>query len=178
MVMELRELLGGEGGECDRLLRAGGETGLDDATLLRWLRARKWALAAAQHDLAAHAKWRAAYVPEGRILEEDVGDDEFNQDKSFLPGYDKAGRPLSIVRVKNHRGLHPERSKKYIAYALDTATWMGNQQPGWNGKFVGIFDLRGVTVANCDLATPRNVFDLLQHHYPESPIAASHAGLL
>lgn len=74
MVLELRALLGGFGGEVEGLLQGGGEPGLDDATLMRWLRARKFVLAAAQHDLAEHAKWRAAYVPKGRILEVRPGD--------------------------------------------------------------------------------------------------------
>jgi hypothetical protein len=48
-------------------LAAGGEP-LDDAALRRWLRARRGAAPAAA-ALAAHAAWRAAFAPAGRVLE-------------------------------------------------------------------------------------------------------------
>lgn len=121
-----------------------------------------------------------------------------------------------MVVVRRHIVKDAEASKRYIAYALDCATLMGEQKPGWDGKYSGVFDLRGkargvsgvdtcagvlgvaclalglqvdlgrcgvlasrnnrvlpprpftgLKAANCDLATLRNVFDLLQNHYPE-----------
>lgn len=61
---ELRQLCGPV---VDNQLRAGGEDGLTDATLKRWLTARKGDVKLAAKDLRAHAAWRAAYVPNGRI---------------------------------------------------------------------------------------------------------------
>lgn len=58
------------GSDVDAQLKKGGEyKGLDDSTLLRWLRARKGDTKIAARDLQAHAQWRAAYVPNGRISE-------------------------------------------------------------------------------------------------------------
>jgi hypothetical protein len=52
------------------LLKAGGEEGLTPGTLLRWLVARKGDGSKAARDLSAHAAWRAALVPLGRIVED------------------------------------------------------------------------------------------------------------
>ncbi|KXZ55394.1 hypothetical protein GPECTOR_3g52 [Gonium pectorale] len=160
---ELRELCGAQ---VDAQLRSGGEWGLDEATLRRWLVARKGDCKAAARDLTAHAAWRAQYVPSGRISEEEVAED-LAQNKAFLPGYDKDGRPLCVVVVSRHKMLDAEQSKRCIAYSLDCAALMGSKTPGWDGKMSGIFDLRGLKASNCDFATLRNVFDLLQNHYPE-----------
>lgn len=40
-----------------------------------WLAARGWDPARAAHDLAAHAEWRAAYCPHGRVLDAEVSND-------------------------------------------------------------------------------------------------------
>ena len=73
-------------------LVSGGEEGLTDSTLRKWLVARKvctvtishllrphvladqaftlqWDVSRAAHDLQAHAKWRSEFVPHGRIHE-------------------------------------------------------------------------------------------------------------
>ncbi|GLC33863.1 hypothetical protein PLESTB_000812300 [Pleodorina starrii] len=163
---QLRQLCGGAGGEVDKQLRKGGEDGLDDATLKRWLVARKGDVKEAAKDLQAHAAWRAAYVPGGIIRAEEVADD-IAHNKAFVPGFDRAGRPFTIVVVSRHQVKDAEASKRYIAYALDCLIRLGSTRPGWDGKTSGIFDLRGLKASNCDFATLRNVFDLLQHHYPE-----------
>ncbi|KAG2496602.1 hypothetical protein HYH03_005424 [Edaphochlamys debaryana] len=168
-IAELRRMLGGSDGEVARQLLKGGEWGLDDATCRRWILARKGNLHDAARDLTAHAAWRAAFVPKGRIHEDEITDD-LAQNKSFLPGYCKDGRPLCIVVVNRHKMNDAESSKRCIAYALDCAVLMGQRGPlgaAWDGKMSGIFDLRGLKMSNCDFATLRNVFDLLQHHYPE-----------
>ncbi|EFJ50462.1 hypothetical protein VOLCADRAFT_116852 [Volvox carteri f. nagariensis] len=160
---ELRRLCGLE---VDEQLRAGGEGGLTTETLRRWLIARKGNVKEAAKDLRAHAAWRVGFVPKGRVVTEEVQDD-INQNKAFLPGFDKSGRPFCIVVVSRHQIKDAEASKRFIAYSLDCATLLGSNKPDWDGKLNGIFDLRGLKPSNCDLATLRNVFDLLQHHYPE-----------
>ncbi|GFR53266.1 hypothetical protein Agub_g16048 [Astrephomene gubernaculifera] len=160
---ELRRICGDE---VDAQLRKGGEWGLDEATLRRWLVARKGDVKEAARDLRAHAAWRAEYVPNGCISEEDVRDD-LEQDKGFLPGYDKEGRPVCVVIVSRHQAKDAEATKRFITFALDCAAAMGAKTPGWDGKMSGIFDLRGLKSSNLDITTMRNVFDLLQNHYPE-----------
>ncbi|GIL91980.1 hypothetical protein Vretimale_18506 [Volvox reticuliferus] len=160
---EIRQLCGPL---VDEQLKKGGEEGLTIATLRRWLVARKGDVKEAAKGLQAHAAWRAKYVPNGRVFPEEIKD-ELDQNKAFLPGFDKSGRPFCLVIVSRHHVKDAEASKRYIVYALDCATLLGSTKPGWDGKMSGIFDLRGLKASNCDLATLRNVFDLLQNHYPE-----------
>ncbi|PNH03389.1 hypothetical protein TSOC_010552 [Tetrabaena socialis] len=139
---ELFKLCGGT--ETEQKLVVGGEC-LDEATLARWLRKRDGDVKAAAKDLKEHAVWRAAFVPRGRIYEEEVMED-LSQNKAFMPGYDKTGRPLCVVVVRRHHIKDAEVSKRCIAYALDCAGLMGARGPAgaaWDGKMSGIFDLRG-----------------------------------
>ncbi len=48
-----------------------------------------------------------------------------------------------MVVVRRHIMKDAEASKRFIAYSLDCATLMGEQTPGWDGKYSGVFDLRG-----------------------------------
>ncbi|GIL65657.1 hypothetical protein Vafri_19234 [Volvox africanus] len=160
---EVRQLCGPL---VDDQLKKGGEGGLTKATLRRWLVARKGDVKEAAKGLQAHAAWRAKFVPKGRVFPEEI-QEELDQNKAFLPGFDKSGRPFCIVIVSRHQVKDAEMSKRHIVYALDCASLLGSTKPGWDGKLSGIFDLRGLKASNCDLATLRNVFDLLQNHYPE-----------
>lgn len=65
-VSKLRGLLGEE---VHQHLTRGGEEGLTEATLRRWVRARKGDVAKAARDLTEHAEWRSKAVPDGRIME-------------------------------------------------------------------------------------------------------------
>jgi hypothetical protein len=53
----------------DAALKRGGEEGLTEGTLRRWLRARKWDVEHAAKDLRSHSEWRADAVPDGRLPE-------------------------------------------------------------------------------------------------------------
>ena len=57
------------GDGVDAQLQRGGEEGLTDATLRRWLVARSWSTDAVLRDLASHATWREQFVPDGAIPE-------------------------------------------------------------------------------------------------------------
>lgn len=163
IVTELKAALGDT---VDQNLVKGGEEGLTDVTLRRWLVARKWVLDDALRDLRQHAVWRSEYVSQGRIVESEVEKD-LSHKKAFLQGLDREGHPFSVVRVERHIPGELESIKRFIAYSLDCAIAMGKQNPTWDGKVVAIFDLSGMTMKNYDFGALKAVFDLLQNHYPE-----------
>ena len=68
-------------GEAEAQLAAGGEA-LSDEFLARWLRARGRDVVAAEEAVRAHARWRAEFVPKGRVLEVGVFPFEFCGDLS------------------------------------------------------------------------------------------------
>lgn len=67
-VDRLRSLLGGDQGEVAGLLAQGGVS-FDDALLQRWLTAKKNDVETTAEALTEHARWRAEFVPGGRILQ-------------------------------------------------------------------------------------------------------------
>jgi len=93
---DARETSGGAA-RVHELLRRGGEEGLTPATLRRWLVARKGDPRRAAEDLAAHAAWRAALVPRGRILEDADLAPELAQNKVVVASWpgDGCGGGLS-----------------------------------------------------------------------------------
>jgi hypothetical protein len=54
---------------------------------------------------------------------------DLDQNKAFLPGYDRVGRPLCIVVVNRHKQLDFVTSRRCIAYSLDCAELMGSLGP-------------------------------------------------
>lgn len=155
-------------------LRAGGEpgmlgsSGVDDQTLLRWLKAEKYCVNKAEQRLRAHATWRQEYVPLGRIQESEI-QPELDAEKTFLQGCDKLGRPLSICVINKHSKSRRklEQTKRYIAYSLDNSIQAVDYKLNPSGKTCAIFDLRGLTFDAMDKPILEVVFDLLQNHYPE-----------
>lgn len=68
---------------------------------------------------------------------------ELEQDKTFLQGCDSEGHPLLLVIVKRHTAIGDgESCKRLIVFALDAAVRLGDTKPGWDGKSIGMLDLR------------------------------------
>lgn len=147
-------------------LIAGGEQGLTEQTLRRWTVARKMNARLAAADLTAHAAWRAAWAPQGRILEAEIGAD-LQQDKLFLQGTDKQGRGIIILQARKHTLSESSAQQRYICYVLDGAIALANTASNPDAKVVAIFELLGISLANCDAVGLKNIFSLLNSHYVE-----------
>lgn len=48
-----------------------------------------------------HQQWRKSYVPLGYIEEADIRE-QLDSKKFFIQGYDKKGRPISVVLIARH----------------------------------------------------------------------------
>lgn len=115
-----------------------------DALLLRFLRARKWDVEKAVAMLLATLRWRAKTVHVEQVLREGEGlareqelssaaEDAQKRGKEFMfqmragkcvvRGVDKSGRPLCIVRVRQHfsRDQSEEVLKRWVVYIIETA---------------------------------------------------------
>jgi hypothetical protein len=118
-----------------------------DGILLRFLRARKWDVAAAQVMAVSALHWRAAHskVDSDIMLRGEMGmlddadgeeekDRQFGMDfmeqirlgKSFLRGVDRLGRPCCYIRVRlHHAGDQSEASlERFTVYVIETARLM------------------------------------------------------
>lgn len=162
-----------EGDEAQRiqLLRARlqasdpAASGIDDATLRRFLRARSLSVEKAYKFLLQHLKWRRAFVPHGCIRESEIPN-ELKKEKIFLQGVDKKGRPIGIILAVRHETCDRdlEEFKRFVVYGFDKAV---SSLSGDQEKFVLIADLEGWTYRNMDIKGYLAILDILQDHFPE-----------
>ena len=156
-----------------RLTRPAGRaeacTGIEDrsnATLERFLRARKYDVAVAAAMYLEHRRWRAAFSPTPWVQgPEDVAG-QLAQRKVAMQGLCHDGLPFVIVVARNHRPTGregvPELNRAFV-YIMDCIT----AAAGPGGQFRIAVDLRSMTTANADLNAMKVAFDVLQKGFPE-----------
>ncbi|KAK7318346.1 hypothetical protein RJT34_03045 [Clitoria ternatea] len=167
----------GEGGFTEtevtkiRLVRAVVETSFtaskeeDDMTIRRFLRARDLDVDKASAMFLKYLNWRHSFVPNGSISLSEVSND-VAQDKLFVQGHDKIGRPIAIIigrkHFQNKNGL--DAFKRFVVYAFDK---LCASMPRGQEKFVGIGDLKGWGYSNSDVRGYISALTILQDYYPE-----------
>eukprot|EP00850_Spirogloea_muscicola_P009073 SM000050S16998 [mRNA] locus=s50:360274:362715:+ [translate_table: standard] len=153
---ELRQAVGADGVDT---------SGVDDATLNRFLRARGMRVHKAAKLYVGHVRWRKEYLPQGRVLQSEIAN-ELAADKCFLQGHDKAGRPIIVVHGCKHdaAGRNLDEFKRYCVFNVDQA--VNNMQDGIE-TFCAILDLQNVGYKNLDSKALIAIFDFLQAQYPE-----------
>lgn len=118
-----------------------------DALVLRFLRARKWDVGKAVVMLISTLRWRTKDMHvdddimlggEAKALEQSQSSDpatrkagedfmaQLRMGKSFIHGYDKFGRPISIIRVRLHKiGAQSEKSmERFTVHMIETTRCM------------------------------------------------------
>ncbi|CAH9104769.1 unnamed protein product [Cuscuta europaea] len=137
---------------------------VDDYTLRRFLGARELDVEKAAAMVIKYLKWRSAFM---HISASEVPN-EIAQNKMFMQGVDKQGRPIAVVfgarhiQNNNKGGLH--EFKRYVAFGLDKLC--ARTSPGAE-KFVVIGDLRDFGYANSDIKGYIAALSILQDFYPE-----------
>ncbi|GAV81743.1 CRAL_TRIO domain-containing protein/CRAL_TRIO_N domain-containing protein [Cephalotus follicularis] len=128
---------------------------VDDQTLRRFLRARDLDIEKASVMFLKYLNWRRTYVVNGSISPSEVPN-EISQNKFFLQGLDKNGRPVVVLlasRHFQHKG------------GLDEIKRMLLSIPPGQEKFVIIADLEGWGYSNTDIHAC--LADLSLEYYPE-----------
>ncbi|RZC13351.1 Phosphatidylinositol transfer protein 3 isoform A [Glycine soja] len=137
----------------------------DDFMIRRFLRARDLDVEKASAMLLKYLKWRNSFVPNGSVSVSDVPN-ELAQDKVFMQGHDKIGRPILMVfggrHFQNKDGL--DEFKRFVVYVLDKVC--ASMPPGQE-KFVGIAELKGWGYSNSDVRGYLSALSILQDYYPE-----------
>jgi hypothetical protein len=77
------------------------EQEVDDQTIRRFLRARELNINKASALFLKFLKWRRTFVPNASISASEVPN-EIAQNKMFLQGLDKEGRPIVVVLGARH----------------------------------------------------------------------------
>lgn len=175
-----------------------------DALLLRFLRARKWDKQKALAMMISTMHWRANQMHvdddvmmngEGGALKDaqssnastkKEGEDflvQMRMGKSFIHGIDKEGRPISVVRVRLHKGgEQTEKSlERFTVYTIETCrlalqgaveTAVSLTNSGLEHKLTSlqtiVFDMTGFTMANMDYTPVKFMIKVFEANYPES----------
>ncbi|RDX89867.1 Random slug protein 5 [Mucuna pruriens] len=137
----------------------------DDLMIRRFLRARDLDVDKASAMFLKYLKWRHSFVPNGSVSVSDVPN-ELAQDKVFVQGRDKIGRPILIVLgVKHFQNKYdPDEFKRFVVYVLDKVC---TRMPPGQEKFVGIAELKGWGYSNSDVRGYLSALTILQDYYPE-----------
>ncbi|XP_062110827.1 uncharacterized protein LOC133822492 isoform X2 [Humulus lupulus] len=137
----------------------------DDLMLRRFLRARDMDVEKASHMFLKYLRWRHSFMAPngGRFSDSDVPN-EIAQNKFFMPGYDKQGRPILLVFGGRHKQHNLDEFKRFVVYVLEKIC---ARMPKGHEKFVAIGDLQGWGYANCDIRGYLAALSILQDCYPE-----------
>ncbi|KAL7161963.1 hypothetical protein ACSBR2_042442 [Camellia fascicularis] len=137
----------------------------DDLMIRRFLRARNLDIEKASAMFLKYLKWRRTFVPNGFISALEIQHD-LAQNKMFLQGMDKKGRPITVAfggrHFHNKGGL--EEFKRFTVFALEK---LCSRMPAGQEKFVVICDLEGWGYANSDIRAYLGALSILQDYYPE-----------
>ncbi|ORX63165.1 CRAL/TRIO domain-containing protein [Hesseltinella vesiculosa] len=136
---------------------------LTDATLKRYMRARKWDYEAAKTMLENTVKWRRDYRPEQ--IDPDYIRPESETGKMYFNGFDNHGRPIWIMRPRLQNSKDGERQIKNIVYCLERGIRL---MPAKVENIAIIVDFKDAASAhNPSIGTCKKFLDILGNHYPE-----------
>ncbi|KAK7820401.1 phosphatidylinositol transfer protein 3 [Quercus suber] len=112
-----------------------------------------------------YLKWRQTFVPNGSISASELPH-EIAQNKMFIQGFDKTGRPIAVVLGARHFQTEGgiEEFKRFVVYGLDK---LCSRMPPGQEKFAFIADLEGWGYSNSDIRAYLGALSILQDFYPE-----------
>lgn len=92
----------------------------DDFALRRFLRARDHNIGKASAMFLKYLSWKRAAKPRGSITDDEVRG-ELVQEKLYMQGFDKKGRPMVYLFLARHFPAKRDfdEFKRYVIYILD-----------------------------------------------------------
>jgi len=153
----------------------------DAGCLLRYLRARKWDLQAAENMLRNTGRWRRSFGFAGVVAGEHAESLAMENDsgKLYVRGIDRRGRPAVYMKPRNENSSDKPAMVRHLVYCVERAVRCVERQaregrlplPATDpnaGKFVVIVDFADYSLNNLiPLSVARAVINILQDHYPE-----------
>ncbi|KAH7859099.1 hypothetical protein Vadar_031535 [Vaccinium darrowii] len=138
---------------------------LDDLMIRRFLRARELDIEKGSSLLLKYLNWRREFVPNGSISPSEIPND-LAQNKLFMQGVDKMGRPIVTVFGGRHRPSQGslEEFKRFMVFSLDKIC---SRMPPGQEKFLCIGDFEGWGYTSSDIRGYLAALSILQDFYPE-----------
>ena len=90
------------------------------------------------------------------------------RDRILFDYYDRCGRPLLLVTVRNHDGSHGDYASlfRYILYVLEKMSSLADEN-SFDRRYTIIFDLKGFSFSNIDYKFVKESLNVLRFYYPE-----------
>lgn len=152
-----------------------------DATVLRFLRARKWDVDLSMDMLVSAINWRHEAQVDDKIVRtgESVGLtasptkadteflDQYRSGKSYFRNTDKENRPIYIARVRMHDPSKqgPEAMERYILHSIESLRLLVRAP---YDKACLIFDMTGFGLKNMDYHVAKFLVQVFEARYPET----------
>ncbi|KAJ3040162.1 hypothetical protein HDV00_011382 [Rhizophlyctis rosea] len=150
-------------GSSDPAEKSDEEKWLDDACLLRYLRATKWHTDQSVTRLEKTLKWRREYKPH-KIPSEDV-EPEGVTGKELITGFDHKGRPNVYLIPKRENSKNFDRQLRFVVWNLEKTIKI--MPPGVESMNLLIdYDQMGIFNAPSP-AIAKEFLQTLGDHYPE-----------
>jgi len=140
----------------------------DDIVYLRFLRARKFNVDAAYEMLTEALRFRTSFQDKGvEAITVDSVSNELKSGKTFFHGTDKDGRPVCIVKVKNHdpAKIDPPEGQRFSLFMMEYARTL--LKPPIETVTL-VFDMTEAGMKNMDMKSLQFTVQSLQNYYPES----------
>jgi len=140
----------------------------EEATLLRFLRARDFHVDGAFKMLSDCLEWRTTFQGTGvRNIDTESIKKEIDSGKVFYHGKDKMGRPLCYITVRLHDSHESdiEKVQRFLVYMMEKGSDL--LVPPME-TCTALFDLSDLHTKNLDLKATKFFAETLEKHYPES----------
>ncbi|EPS66668.1 hypothetical protein M569_08110, partial [Genlisea aurea] len=137
---------------------------VDDSMIRRFLRARDLDVEKASAMLLKFLNWRKEFVPNGFVSPDEIPN-EIAQNKVFMQGHDKTGRPIVVAIGCRHKPAgNLDEFKRLVTFTLDR---ISARMPTGHEKFTAIADVKGWGYSNLDIRGYLAALHILQDYYPE-----------
>jgi len=141
---------------------------MDERLYLRFLRARKWDVDAANDMLVETLRFRTTFQGTGvdAITLKSVIN-EVGEGKSFFHSIDKENRPICLIQVRNHdpARVDPPEGQRFSLFMMEYGRTLLHPPVE---TVTMLFDMTDTGRKNMDLKTLQFTVQSLQNHYPES----------
>jgi hypothetical protein len=141
---------------------------VDDAIILRFLRARKFDVDQSYDMLYNMLKFRLEFQQIGvDTLNPMMCENELKTGKSYYHNYDKEGRPVCYIRARLHDPSQTDtmENQRYTVLMMEYGKSL-LRPPGETVTIV--FDMNKTTLKNIDIKSVQFMVTTLTNYYPES----------
>eukprot|EP01028_Stygiella_incarcerata_P006385 TRINITY_DN2604_c0_g1_i1.p2 TRINITY_DN2604_c0_g1~~TRINITY_DN2604_c0_g1_i1.p2 ORF type:complete len:284 (+),score=116.91 TRINITY_DN2604_c0_g1_i1:120-971(+) len=136
----------------------------DEKMIMRFLRARAFNGKKTYDMFKKAVKWRREYKPE-EITEEEIMDEaSYGMCEEWVA--DKAGRPVVILRSRNHdtKVSKAEDTERHLVFLMEKII---REAPPGIEQFTLLIDIKDIGWRNIDSKLEDRVINILQNYYPE-----------